>query len=61
MKRIESGLLAPKKLFQNRENYFKIEKYFVTRVDKKSWIWWPRIPVMFQINNKNMFQVNKKK
>ena len=36
MKRIESGLLAPKKLFQNRENYFKIEKYFVTRHDKKS-------------------------
>ena len=49
-----------RKLFQNREKCLRIEKYFVTRAEKKTWIQWSRIPVMFQVNNKNMIQVYKK-
>ena len=48
-----------RKLFQNREKCLRIEKYFVTRAEKKTWIQWSRIPVMFQVNNKNIQVYNK--
>ena len=56
----ENYLTESRKLFQNWEKCLRIKKYCVTRVEKKSWIQWPRIPVMFQVNHKNMFQVNTK-
>ena len=34
--KIEKNVLESRKLFQNREKCFRIEKYFVTKVEKKT-------------------------
>ena len=41
--RIKKTISESTKLFQNYEKCFRIEKYFVTRVEKKLWIQWPQI------------------
>ena len=48
--KIEKNILESRKLLQNWEKIFTMEKYFVARVEKKSWIQWPRIQWTYLLN-----------